>query len=456
LRSEHEDPMANGKPRRRSIFSGLLLILIGGLFLWNNLVGELGIWQLFTRWWPALLILWGLAKLYDHLAAQRTGQAAPSTITGGDIALVLLVVGLAGAAQGVSVIRHHDPGDFGWPPWEQPYSFSEELPAKAIPPGSRITIRTERGDISVRPENTPEIRALVKKTLGGSDERDAENRTRQVNVAIAEANGGYEVRTQNQGGQVRVDLEVHVPKQSNLVAQTARGGLQIAGLAGSVIAEAQRGNVEIRDTGGDVSAQMERGDVHIVGAQGNVKLSGRGGQVEIADVKGDATLEGEFFGPIRIEKVAKGARFVSRRTDLTISQLPGRLETGSGRLEIADAPGNLSLTTSKYDVVLENVGGRIRIENREGDVEIRFRQPPREDVEVTNRSGNIELVLPPKSSFEVHAESHSGDIDSDFEELPKKEVEGHGNTKLEGKLGTKGPQLRLKTTYGTIRLHKGQ
>src|SRR3989441_1217424 len=242
--------------------SGLLLILIGGLFLWNNLVGELGIWQLFTRWWPALLILWGLAKLYDHLAAQRTGQAAPSTITGGDIALVLLVVGLAGAAQGVSVIRHHDPGDFGWPPWEQPYSFSEELPAKAIPPGSRITIRTERGDISVRPENTPEIRALVKKTLGGSDERDAENRTRQVNVAIAEANGGYEVRTQNQGGQVRVDLEVHVPKQSNLVAQTARGGLQIAGLAGSVIAEAQRGNVEIRDTGGDVSAQMERGDVH--------------------------------------------------------------------------------------------------------------------------------------------------------------------------------------------------
>jgi len=354
------------------------------------------------------------------------------------------------------VIRHHDPSDFGWPPWEQPYSFSEELPAKAIPPGSRITIRTERGDISVRPENTPEIRALVKKTLGGSDERDAENRTRQVNVAIAEANGGYEVRTQNQGGQVRVDLEVHVPKQSNVVAQTARGGLQIAGVAGSVIAEAQRGNIEIRDTAGDVSAQMERGDVHIVGAQGNVKLSGHGGQVEIADVKGDATLEGEFFGPIRIEKVAKGARFVSRRTDLTISQLPGRLETGSGRLEIADAPGNLSLTTSKYDVVLENVGGRIHIENREGDVEIRFRQPPREDVEVTNRSGNIELVLPPKSSFEVHAESHSGDIDSDFEELPKKEGEGHGNTKLEGKLGTKGPQLRLKTTYGTIRLHKGQ
>ncbi len=449
--------MTNGRPRRRSIFSGLLLILIGGLFLWNNLVGELGIWHLFARWWPALLILWGLAKLYDHLAAQRTGQVAPPTITGGDILLVLLVVGLAGAAQGVSVIRHHpDIGDFRWPPWEQPYSFSEELPAKTIPPDSRITIRTDRGDITVRPEDTAKIRALVKKTLGGSDESDAENHARQVNVAIAEANGGYEVQTQNQGGQVQVDLEVHVPKRSSIIARTGRGGLQVAGVAGSVIAEAERGDVEIRDTGGDVSAQTAHGDVHIVGARGNVKLSGRGGQVEIADVKGDVTLEGEFFGPIRIEKVDKGARFVSRRTDLTISQLPGRLETGSGRLEIADAPGNLSLTTSKYDIVLENVGGRVHIENREGDVEIRFRQPPREEVEVTNRSGNIELVLPPKSSFEVHAESHSGDIDSDFEELAKKEVEGQGNTKLEGKLGTKGPQLRLKTTYGTIRLRKGQ
>ena len=32
----------------------------------------------------------------------------------------------------------------------------------------------------------------------------------------------------------------------------------------------------------------------------------------------------------------------------------------------------------------------------------------------------------------------------------------HGDTKLEGKLGAKGPALRLKTSYGTIRLRKGE
>lgn len=447
--------MTNGRPRRRSIFSGLLLILLGLLFLWHNLRGSFAIWDLLERWWPVLFILWGLTKLYDHLTARRTGEVAPRTITVGEVFLVLLVLVLAGVAGGVEwAHKRGDMGDIHWPPWAQSYSFSEEVAAKAVPADARVSIRTDRGDITVRPEDAAEVRVVVKKRVSASDEDEAKRRAGQVTVAVTENAGGYEVATQNQGNEVRVDLEVHVPRQASVIARTSRGGVQAAGLAGSVTASAQRGDLDIRNTGGDVSAQLERGDAHIVGAQGDVKLSGRGGEIEVADVKGEAIVQGEYYGPIRIAKAAKGARFLSRRTDLTVSQLAGRIETGSGRLEISDARGNLSLTTRKFDIVLDNVTGRVSIENRDGNVELRFPQPPGEDISVTDESGNIELMLPVNAGFEVHAESRKGDVNSEFKDEALKETEAGGGAKLDGKRGAKGPQIRLRTSYGTIRLRK--
>jgi hypothetical protein len=447
--------MTNGRPRRRSIFTGVLLIVLGALFLWHNLRGSFLLWDLLERWWPLLLIVWGLAKLYDHLAARRTGEAPPRTVTGGEVLLVFLVLGLAFCVGLTEWAREHGTmGDFRWPPWEQRYSFSEEVPAQSVPADARISIRTDRGDITVHSEDAAEIRVLVKKTVTASDEGDARRRAEQVRVAVTENAGTYEVGPQSQGGQVQVDLEVHVPRRAGITARTARGGVRAIGVAGSVTASAQHGDLEIRNAGGDVSAQLDRGDAHIVGAGGDVKVSGRGGQIEVADVKGEAVIQGEYYGPIRIAKVDKGARFVSRRTDLRVSQLPGRIETRSGSMDISDAAGNFSLVTREYDVALDNVAGRVHIEDREGNVKLRFSQPPREDVEVTDKSGNIELVLPAKSSFEIHAESRKGEIDSEFDDAALKPIRERDNSKLDGTRGTKGPQIHLRTSYGTIHLRK--
>ena len=90
--------MSNGIRRRRSIFSGLLLVVIGALFLWHNFQGGFEIWRVIERWWPVVLILWGLAKLYDYWAAKQSGEAPPRTMAGGEVMLVLFVFFLAGTA----------------------------------------------------------------------------------------------------------------------------------------------------------------------------------------------------------------------------------------------------------------------------------------------------------------------------------------------------------------------
>jgi DUF4097 and DUF4098 domain-containing protein YvlB len=132
------------------------------------------------------------------------------------------------------------------------------------------------------------------------------------------------------------------------------------------------------------------------------------------------------------------------------------MEASSGNLEIADAPGNLSLRTNSYDVSIENAGGKVKVDNRNGNIEVRFSSPPREDIDITNSNSTISLSLPGSSSFDIVADCHSGDIDSDFSaESLKKVSKESGDSHLEGKYGSgRGPKINLKTSYGSISLRK--
>lgn len=450
----HAGTSATVRPRRRSVFGGVLLLLMGLIFLAQNFRGDFGFLELFWRWWPLLLILWGMAKLLDRLAAQHTGEGPPRTITGGEIFLagVLILLGL-----GVGAAYHVRNGPYA--PIEFPglneYSFSQDVAVKSVPANSRISIRTQRGDVVVRAEDAAAIQVLVKTRARGWNENQARRLSEEVSVAIAPDGDGYEIRPQGEGNRVSVDLEVHVPRQASIVARTGRGDVQVTGIVNNVSASSGRGDVEIRDAGGDVDVDVRHGDVKITGAKGDVKLAGSGRDVDISSVAGSASVDGEFYDPIRLEKIAKGVHYLSQRTDLTVTQVAGRVELTAGGLEITDAPGNLNLKTREKDITAENLGGRVRIENRNGNISLRFAQPPKEDVEVVDQSAGITLTLPAKSSFEIHAEARSGDIDSDFDEPSVTKIsDDHGNSRLDGKVGARGPQIHLKTTYGSISIRK--
>ncbi|HEX2711754.1 MAG TPA: toast rack family protein [Candidatus Acidoferrales bacterium] len=86
--------MAN---RRSPIVFAVLLIGLGVLFLYANLRG-LNAWPIVSRWWPLLLILLGLGKLWDHLRQRSHPEAAEITgLTGGAVAVLvaLLFFGIA-------------------------------------------------------------------------------------------------------------------------------------------------------------------------------------------------------------------------------------------------------------------------------------------------------------------------------------------------------------------------
>ncbi|MBZ5701364.1 MAG: DUF4097 family beta strand repeat-containing protein [Acidobacteriia bacterium] len=449
--------MAANRPRRSSLFSALVLILFGVLFLLHNYRGGLDFGHLFRHWWPLLLILWGITKLYERTAARRQSATGAGAISTGEIFLVLLLLSIAGIFTASDFVLRKTPeiGDvFG-----NSYSYDLDVAPRAVPADARITIRNGRGDIRVRAGDTPQIRLSAKKNIRAWSEREARRIAAPASLQIAQEGDAYEVRPAGYDPgdrRIAMDLDVEVPRKAILTIRKDGGDVEVSGVAGEIDVASQAGAVEIRDAGSGVSVDLRRGDVKISGVQGDVKLSGRGGEVEVINATGGLTLDGEFYGPIRAEKVAKGVRFISQRTDLTLTQLAGHLETGSGNMDIFDSTGNLTLRTHSYDITLDNVTGKIKLDNRDGDVKVRFASPPREDLEITNKSASITLTLPAASAFSIVADSHSGDIDSEFDAAAlKKTSTESGDAHLEGKLGARGPRITLKTSYGSIALHKG-
>lgn len=454
--------MTNGIAQRRSIFGPILLIAIGVMFLLVqfHVLPVANAWRLFADYWPVLLIVWGLAKLIDYFSATSSGAPPPRTLSGGEVVLLifLLLFGIsASTATWIGNQPGWDAGDFGLF-FGRRYNFSEDLPAKTIKPNVSISAQTDRGNISIVAGEGTELKVSVMKLSPGMDEKEAKDRASQASVAIHEVAGGYEIVPETHGdwsGRVQLDLEIHVPKQVSVTARTSRGDVTVTGVTGSVTINSQRGDIEVRGVGGEVAVVVSRGDVRILNAGGNVRLTGSGNELELSDIGGEAYVQGEYYGPIRFSKIAKQVHFLSQRSDLTIAQLPGRLDLGGGQLEIDDVPGAVTLTTRDKDINFSNVDGRIKIESRRGNIELRLGQPPKDDIEVSNERGSVGLTLPGSSTFELSAASTRGEVECDFQGPELKVTQERNSGKAEGKIGARGPRIQLQTTYGTVTIRKG-
>jgi len=451
--------MAQSRQRSNGIFSGLVLITVGALLLLHNYRGlELG--DLLYRWWPLALIFLGLIKLYERTVASRATDSGPSRITAGEIFLVVGMLVLVSCVAAVDIIKTKAQGsDWGGIHMGDSYPFDLDVVPKAVPANARITVRGSRGDITVRATDTPEIRVSGKKNLRGWNEEDAQRRSGPISVEIVQNGDGYEIHPTGVGSadnRVSIDMDIQVPAKASVSVRNDKGSITVSDMATPVSITSASGDVEVRDTSSDVTIEMHKGDVKVTDTKGDIKISGKGTQVDVASATGSFTLDGEFYGPIRADKVAKGLRFISQRTDLTLTSLTGHMEASSGNLEIVDAPGDITLRTNRYSVTIENATGKVKVDNRDGDVALRFSSPPKADIDVSNTNAGVSLTLPESASFNILSDCHSCDIDSEFSsDTLKKTSVNSGDSHLEGKYGnSRGPKITVKTSYGALNIRK--
>jgi DUF4097 and DUF4098 domain-containing protein YvlB len=460
----HEDFVSNGGQRRSPLFAGLLLILLGLIFLADRFYPHLGLGHLIRLYWPVLVILWGMAKLIDHASAQRSGEPQAPLLSGGEAVLLVILALVLATFVFRDWIRGEFPGlEIRVPGFGQSFSRTRSLPPVEIPAGAHVTIDTTRGDIKIVGTDGNELRVGARASATGASETAAGEKLGTVDATIDRTGDGYRVHPASQSdwrSAATVDFDIQMPKTALVAANTSHGDISVDGIAGGVDARTQYGDVRIQNARSDVYAESQRGDVRVTSVVGNLQIHGSGDDVDITSVSGNVTIDGAFLGDTKVRKVNGTLRIKSPRADVTVAQLTGDLALDSGDLSVSGAMGAIKISTRDKDIIIRDAASPLDIAGSHGDIVVHFAKPPQGEVSITNDSGDVELTLPAQSAFQISAVSRSGEVESDFEDPSLRHADETETERMNGTFGppssTPAPKISIATSYGTIRVNKSK
>ncbi|MGA6985120.1 MAG: DUF4097 family beta strand repeat-containing protein [Terriglobales bacterium] len=447
----------------RSFAGPVVLILMGVLFLLGTMgivdIHHLG--SLFARFWPALLILWGVLKLIEHEQAKRLGQPARGIGVGGIFLMLFLVSAGLTATQlsrmdWKSIGDHIQIGDdkdldeiFGG----SSFDYSDEL-SQEIPAGSTLHVNDDRGTITINVGEGKTMKVSVRKKVRAEAERDAEKYDSKTKPQIAIEGKVVTLNANTQGAgdkSVTTDMDIYVPVNTALVIVSGRGDVTIAGMSSNVEINHHRGEVNISDHTGNAVLNLDGSSVRLEHLKGDVTIQGKANEVDVEDVDGAVHLNGEFQESVRLVRVSKTVSFRSSRTDMEFSRLDGRLDLDSGDLRADSLSGPMRLTTRSKDIALEGLSGDLRLEDENGTVEVGLHKPG--NIQIDNRKGDVQVSIPPNTAIKVEARTRAGEIESDFDEIKVDDKDNQSSAS--GSIGTNGPRLVINCDKGAIEIRKG-
>jgi len=451
--------------RRGSIFWALTLIAVGAIFLYHNFNPDLRPWQIIAKYWPIMIIFWGLSKLIDYLQSTAHPETTPPPLFSAS-EVVLLVLILAMGTLVSKIVLHpwqHWPAavgidvddDFG-NMFLESFTYTKTLsqPAKS-PSGLVVVIR--RGDVEVHGADQNTIEAVVKETIRATNDEEAKKASNQLQYSIVEQAGRYLLQTNldslpNSGRNVRLDITLRVPRALAAEITTEHGDIILDGLKGEQTLTVKGGDLRVQDVEGFVRAHKAGQSAEFRDIKGNVDIDGRGRDVEASNVTGTVVVNGEFGGSVQFQNVGQSLRFNSSRTDLTVQKLSGRLNMELGSLDASGVDGPFEISTKQKDISLEEFKHSVKISTSNGGVRLQTSTPPTQPVSVDVNKGEIELALPAKSNFQIDARSNHGNVECDFPGLTVNEESE--TPSISGAFGKGGPTLHLANSYGTIHLRR--
>ena len=454
--------------RRRSIAGPIVLIVLGILFLLGNLhlLGWLRLADLFARFWPMLLILWGVIKLWEYYQAKQDGVPARGIGAGGVFLMVFLVM-LGLAANGAmrakdeinwGAIRDEMGADddvmrmFG-----NDYVYEQTVEQDNVPANTGLKVVCDRGSVNINVWDEKKVKVVVHKKVFAKEQQTADSRNSQTTPQF-QMNGSQlllNANTQTSNDvSVRSDLDVYVPKEGSIEISTRRGDVVINnGHIGDVKISNHRGDVMVDSMKGTVNVSLEKGNVRLSKIDGNIALDGRMDDVDVSEITGSVRVNGEVMSGMKLANIKKTVVFQSSRTDMELASLEGDLNLDSGDLRGTRITGPVKLVTRSKDIHLEDITGDVRLENANGSVELHAGEKlPIGNIEVRNNRGDIHLVLPSKAGFSVQATTRKGDVQSDFSELTINNE--HGASVVNGSVGKGGPKVQLNSDSGDIEIRK--
>jgi DUF4097 and DUF4098 domain-containing protein YvlB len=453
--------------RQRSIAGPIILIGLGVLFLLNNLRPDLSFWANFARYWPFLLIVFGVLRLAEVLVDAGRGNPIVTRPRGGGGGLGLIIflcVIFWAFEHGHRGPLHLGIGDSSWNNGSLEIfgdQFDYPISGKGDASGvTLVVLEGLRGNVTVTGADADEYSAEGRKTIRAYNKSEADEADRKSPVKFVREGNQLLVKIDESGvskdRKVSTEIDLTVPRHVNVEARGRSGDVTVSAITGTVDISTDRGDVRLNDTGGDAKLSIAHsGLIRVVDSKGSVGLDGRGADVQMENIGGEVTVNGSYSGTLEFKKLDGALRFQSPQTDMRVEKIPGSLTLDLGDLRANNVTGPMRFHTKSRDVHIEDFTDALDLDMTDrGDIEVSTAKGPLGKVDLHTRNGNIDLALPETAAFDLRANTSQGDAHNEYGPAIKLGISGRSASL--NSVDAKGVAVIANTDRGSISVRKSQ
>ena len=260
-------------------------------------------------------------------------------------------------------------------------------------PDGVVTITNVAGSVVVTGWDRNEVE--VTGTLGrGVEELEIDSGGRSVDIEV-------QLVRRSRGRDGNADLEIRVPRGSDLDIEVVSAEVEILEVSGEVTVESVSGSVDVE---------------------------GRVEELDVESVSGAIDIDADAATAV-VESVSGSIRLKGAMREIEAGTVSGGIEIEAGEISRAD---------------LESTSGRIEISGSlAGGAEI----------EAESHSGSVELSLPPDTSARFDVETYSGRITNELGPPAQRDRYGPSQ-ELEFSTGGGDARVEVTTFSGSVRLRR--
>jgi len=270
----------------------------------------------------------------------------------------------------------------------------------------RLEVTTGSGDISIDRGEDGKLRVTSEFEVRADSQKEAEELARmiredppiEVEGDLVRVGGlsRYKLGTWPAGPSAVFDFSVSAPFETEVRVKSGSGDQVVCNLKGPVMAKAGSGDIQVQDVEGRVEIDTGSGDIAVVRVRSSVSAS-----------------------------------------------------IGSGDLDLGEIGGEVSVRIGSGDARLRHLGGSMHVASGSGDVNLESTVHDGVEWILKAGSGDVGLLLPGGSRFNLSARSALGEIETGF----GLKASGGIGKRVEGKVGDNPTsKITIETARGDIKI----
>ncbi|HSE38119.1 MAG TPA: DUF4097 family beta strand repeat-containing protein [Blastocatellia bacterium] len=496
----------------RSPMVGMLLIIVGVLFLAARFQPGLNALQVYGRYWVLMLVVFASVELVRYYSHRHTEGPPPRVITPMRLLVVLLIVVTGVLANRVadkpsllsalrlpsflSGLRDSVVGEA--------YAFTDPpVINNDITPGMVVAVNNSYGNVKVIGGSSA-VRATLTKSIRGWNQDDARKIADRIGLLVNQTADGLTITTNRDqiNEQFTTDIQIEVPSYARVSITDSYGSVTANGVQGGFTAKVSYGQADLSGIKGDVSLALSYcevtvsnidGDLTVTGAKrarisniaGSVELTAStasNGPVELRDISGPVRVNAPFCrivaegleqsAELHTEhasvEVNRAANLVidAPHSDVRAKNINGdvRVLSSNSNLQLSSIAGLLEVQAQQTSVNADDVRGSIAIETTHGAVVVKNFY---EDVRVETSYRDVTLTTAAEPGGDIDVKNNHGQIklvlpqssrfhldaesaNGQIQPIGFSQFEQRVRNSLVSEPGLNGPAIKLRTSFKKI------